>query len=400
MYYERTLSSVIKEASKNFKVILLTGPRQTGKSTLLERLSEPNRTRVTLDDTNILSLVKEDPDLFFEKYHPPLLIDEVQKAPEIFLRIKMIVDKYNKCGDFWLTGSQKFSLMQNVSDSLAGRVAVLDLQGLSQSEKQTDSKRGAFTPDLPLDTKRNSYTPSEMFSIIQKGSYPQLFSTNTPWELYYKSYIDTYLMRDINDISRISNELTFKNFLKILATRTGQLINYTDLSSDLGISPNTVKNWISILQTLNIIYILPPYFESNIGKRLIKAPKIYFMDTGLASYLCSIKDGNTLSESYLSGAFVETYAVSEIIKSYIHNGKTPNIYYLRTSNGHEIDLIIEDNGKAYPIEIKQTASPTLDMTKNFSLIPDNKRGKGAILSLTSTFMPMRRDVYSIPIAYI
>ena len=246
------------------------------------------------------------------KMEYPLLIDEVQKAPEIFLRIKMIVDKSNKCGYFWLTGSQKFSLMQNISDSLAGRVAVLDLQGLSQSEKQTDSKRGAFTPDLPLDTKRNSYTPSEMFSIIQKGSYPQLFSTNTPWELYYKSYIDT----------------------------------------------------------------------------------------GLASYLCSIKDGNTLSESYLSGAFVETYAISEIIKSYIHNGKTPNIYYLRTSNGQEIDLIIEDNGKAYPIEIKQTASPTLDMTKNFSLIPDNKRGKGAILSLTSTFMPMRRDVYSIPIAYI
>lgn len=400
MYYQRTLSSIIEKATKSFKVVLITGPRQVGKSTLFEKMMESNRTRISLDDTDVLTLAKQDPNLFFQTYQPPLLIDEVQKAPELLLHIKKIVDNTDKKGLFWLTGSQKFTLMKNVSDSLAGRVAVLDLQGFSQSEKVEDYTRPPFTPDIPLQTKRPIWSVKETFEVIHKGSYPQLFDGVTDWELYYKSYVDTYLMRDVKEIVQLENELTFVRFLKILAIRTAQPLNFADIARDVDISPNTAKSWISILQTLGVIYLLPPYFENNIGKRLVKTPKLYFMDTGLCAYLCSIKTPNALIDSHLSGSFIETYAVSEIIKSYIHNARTPNIYYCRTTNQEEIDVVLEENNKVYPIEIKQTATPTISMAKNFKLINEPKRGVGCILCLSEKFIPMNKDTYIIPISYI
>lgn len=400
MYYQRTLSSIIGKANKSFKVVLITGPRQVGKSTLFEKMMEANRTKVSLDDTDALTLAKQDPNLFFQIYQPPLLIDEVQKAPELLLHIKKIVDNTDKKGLFWLTGSQKFTLMKNVSDSLAGRVAILDLQGFSQSEKVDDCTRPPFTPDIPLQTNRPIWSAKETFKVIHKGSYPQLFDGVTDWELYYKSYVDTYLMRDVKEIIRLENELTFVRFLKILAIRTAQPLNFTDIARDVDISPNTAKSWLHILQTLGIIYLLPPYFENNIGKRLIKTPKLYFMDTGLCAYLCSIKAPDALIDSHLSGAFIETYAVSEIIKSYIHNARTPNIYYCRTTNQEEIDIVLEENNKVYPIEIKQTATPTISMAKNFKLINESKRGVGCILCLSEKFIPMNKDTYIIPISYI
>lgn len=400
MYYQRALSSVIEKATKSFKVVLITGPRQVGKSTLFEKMLEPNRTKVSLDDADVLTLAKQDPNLFFQTYQPPLLIDEVQKAPELLLQIKKIVDNSEEKGLFWLTGSQKFTLMKNVSESLAGRVAVLDLQGLSQSEKNHDPMRGAFIPDIPLQTKRPIWSAKETFEAIHKGSYPQLFDGVTDWELYYKSYVDTYLMRDVKDIIQLENELNFTRFLKILATRTAQPLNYADLARDVDITPNTVKSWVSILQTLGIIYLLQPYFENNIGKRLVKSPKLYFMDTGLCAYLCSIKTGDALMSSPLSGEFVETYAVSEIVKSYIHHGKTPNIYYCRTTSQEEIDVVIEENNKVYPIEIKKTATPTMSMAKNFKLIDESKKGVGCILCLSEKFIPINKELYIIPISYV
>lgn len=400
MYYQRTISSVIEKATKSFKVVLITGPRQVGKSTLFEKLMEPNRTKISLDDLDVLTLAKQDPNLFFQMYKPPLLIDEVQKAPELLLYIKKIVDNTDEKGLFWLTGSQKFTLMKNVSESLAGRVAILDLQGFSQSEKINDFDRGAFIPDIPLQTQRPIWNKQELFEIIHKGSYPQLFDGVTDWELYYKSYVDTYLMRDIKDIVQLENELSFVRFLKTLATLTAQPLNYASLARSVDVAPNTIKNWVSVLQTLGIIYLLQPYFENNIGKRLVKTPKIYFMDTGLCAYLCSIKTSNALMDSYLSGEFVETYAVSEIIKSYIHNGKTPNIYYCRTQNQEEIDVVIEENNKVYPVEIKQTSTPTMSMAKNFKLINEKKKGVGCILCISEKFIPMNKDLYVIPISYI
>lgn len=400
MYYQRTLSSVIEKATKSFKVVLITGPRQVGKSTLFEKLMEPGRTKVSLDDFDVLTLAKQDPNLFFQTYKPPLLIDEVQKAPELLVQIKKIVDATDEKGLFWLTGSQKFTLMKNVSESLAGRVAVLDLQGLSQSEKLNNPDRGIFVPDMPLQTKRPIWSAKETFKVIHTGSYPQLFDGITDWELYYKSYVDTYLMRDVKDIVQLGNELTFLRFLKVLAPLTAQQLNYANLARNIDVAPNTVKNWVNILQTLGIIYLLQPYFENNIGKRLVKSPKVYFMDTGLCAYLCAIKTSDALMESYLSGEFVETYAVSEIIKSYIHNGKTPNIYYCRTLNQEEIDVVIEQNDKVYPIEIKQTATPNISMAKNFKLVDEQKKGIGCILCLSDKFIPINKDLYVIPISYI
>ncbi len=400
MYYQRTLSSVIEKATKSFKVVLITGPRQVGKSTLFEKLMEPGRTKVSLDDFDVLTLAKQDPNLFFQTYKPPLLIDEVQKAPELLVQIKKIVDATDEKGLFWLTGSQKFTLMKNVSESLAGRVAVLDLQGLSQSEKLKNPDRGIFVPDMPLQTKRPIWSAKETFKVIHTGSYPQLFDGITDWELYYKSYVDTYLMRDVKDIVQLGNELTFLRFLKVLAPLTAQQLNYANLARNIDVAPNTVKNWVNILQTLGIIYLLQPYFENNIGKRLVKSPKVYFMDTGLCAYLCAIKTSDALMESYLSGEFVETYAVSEIIKSYIHNGKTPNIYYCRTLNQEEIDVVIEQNDKVYPIEIKQTATPNISMAKNFKLVDKQKKGIGCILCLSEKFIPINKDLYVIPISYI
>lgn len=400
MYYQRTLSSVIEKATKSFKVVLITGPRQVGKSTLFEKLMEPGRTKVSLDDFDVLTLAKQDPNLFFQTYKPPLLIDEVQKAPELLVQIKKIVDATDEKGLFWLTGSQKFTLMKNVSESLAGRVAVLDLQGLSQSEKLNNPDRGIFVPDMPLQTKRPIWSAKETFKVIHTGSYPQLFDGITDWELYYKSYVDTYLMRDVKDIVQLGNELTFLRFLKVLAPLTAQQLNYASLARNIDVAPNTVKNWVNILQTLGIIYLLQPYFENNIGKRLVKSPKVYFMDTGLCAYLCAIKTSDALMESYLSGEFVETYAVSEIIKSYIHNGKTPNIYYCRTLNQEEIDVVIEQNDKVYPIEIKQTATPNISMAKNFKLVDEQKKGIGCILCMSEKFIPINKDLYVIPISYI
>lgn len=400
MYYQRTLSSVIEKATKSFKVVLITGPRQVGKSTLFEKLMEPGRTKVSLDDFDVLTLAKQDPNLFFQTYKPPLLIDEVQKAPELLVQIKKIVDATDEKGLFWLTGSQKFTLMKNVSESLAGRVAVLDLQGLSQSEKLNNPDRGIFVPDMPLQTKRPIWSAKETFKVIHTGSYPQLFDGITDWELYYKSYVDTYLMRDVKDIVQLGNELTFLRFLKVLAPLTAQQLNYANLARNIDVAPNTVKNWVNILQTLGIIYLLQPYFENNIGKRLVKSPKVYFMDTGLCAYLCAIKTSDALMESYLSGEFVETYAVSEIIKSYIHNGKTPNIYYCRTLNQEEIDVVIEQNDKVYPIEIKQTATPNISMAKNFKLVDEQKKGIGCILCLSEKFIPINKYLYVIPISYI
>ena len=400
MYYQRTLSAVVEKATKSFKVVMITGPRQVGKSTLFDNLIEPNRTKVTLDDMDVLALAKNDPNLFFQTYQPPLLIDEVQKAPELFIYIKKIIDSSDEKGQFWLTGSQKFSLMKNVSESLAGRVAVLDLQGLSQSEKVKEPQRPAFIPDMDLQTKRPAWTAKKTFEVIHKGSYPQLFDGMTDWELYYKSYKDTYLMRDIKDIVKLEDETVFTRFIKILASRTSQVLNYTDIARDADISPNTAKAWIGVLQTLGIIWLLQPYFENNINKRLSKTPKMYFMDTGLCSYLCGFNTSEMLMNSYLSGAFIETYVVSEIIKSYIHHGKTPNICYYRTGNKEEIDVVLEENGKVYPIEIKQTATPTLSMTKNFRLIDEKKKGVGAIVCLSDKFIPMNKDVYIIPVSYI
>ncbi len=356
MYLKRTLEKKLKEANEFFKVIILTGPRQVGKTTLLEKIKEDSRTYVTLDDMDALLLATEDPVLFFEKFKPPVLIDEVQKAPNLFIYIKSIVDKSNQTAQFWLTGSQQFHLMKNVSESLAGRAAIINLQGFSISELQKDTTRDSFIPDIDLQTKRPIFSTSEIFEKIVNGSYPQL-ADGTPKDLFYSSYIKTYIEKDIREIINISNENNFLKFLRVIASRTAQTINYNDIANDVGISPNTVKSWISVLETSGLIYLLQPYFN-NFTKRAIKTPKLYFLDTGLCSYLIGIKNADVAEQTSINGALFETYVVSEILKSYWHNAKTPWIYFYRDTLGKEIDLLIEENSKIYPIEIKKTSTPT------------------------------------------
>lgn len=398
MYYKRTLSESVNQANAFFKVILLTGPRQVGKTTLLERIKEPDRAYVSLDDMEARMMAQEDPAHFFERFTPPVLIDEVQKAPNLFPFIKRIADKSPKKGQFWLTVSQQFHLMKNVSESLAGRVAILDLQGFSQSEKAKDETRPAFRPDIPLQTRRPIWSALETFEMIVNGSFPQLVD-GTPPLLFYSAYVRTYVERDVREILNISNENAFLKFLKVIASRTGQVLNYNDIARDIEVSLNTVKSWISVLETSGLIYLLPPYFR-NLAKRAIKTPKIYFLDTGLCCYLTGITTGETAMNHPMSGALFETYVVSEVLKSYWHHGERPFAYFYRDALGKEIDLILDRDGKLWPIEIKQTSSPNLKMARAFTVLANEACGKGALVCTANEFVSIGEDVNVIPASYI
>ncbi|GBU29607.1 ATPase [Treponema sp. R8-4-B8] len=398
MYYKRTLSKALKQASDFFKVVLLTGPRQVGKTTLFEHIKEPGRLYISFDDVEILTMAQEDPSHFFERFPPPLLIDEAQKAPNLFPYIKFIVDKSKKKGQFWLTGSQVFHLMKNISESLVGRAAILDLQGFSQSEKLKDVTRPSFIPEIPLQTKRPIWSTLKTFNEIVRGSFPQLFD-GTPSTLFYSSYIRTYIERDVREIIKITNEHAFLKFLKIIVGRTGQILNYNNVSSDIEVSVNTVKSWVSALETSGLIYLLPPY-SRNLRKRAIKTPKLYFLDTGLCCYLMGITTGKMAMTHQMSGALFETYVVSEILKSYWHNGERPFAYFYRDMSQNEIDLILEKNGKVWPIEIKQTSTPNSSMVKAFNILSDQNCGKGALICTANKFIPMSKDVNIVPVSYI
>lgn len=398
MHLKRTISKEIAQVSKHFKVVMLTGPRQVGKTTCLASIVGKKRTYVTLDSADALTLAQTDPVLFFQKYPLPILIDEVQRAPSLFLQIKYLADSSPLRGQFWLTGSQQFHLMHGLSDSLAGRVGILEMQGLSQGEKIKDSTRPPFCPNLPLRTKRPADTLQQLFQKIQFGSFPQLID-GTPWHTFYSSYLKTYIQRDVREITQVVKESEFMKFLCILAARTSQLLNYHSIARDVGVNTNTIKNWVSILETSRIIYLLQPHY-TNLTKRATKTPKLYFLDTGLCCFLCKIGSAQQAMDHNMSGALVETYTVSEILKSYWHNGHVPHLFFYRDSLGKEIDLLLERDGKIFPMEIKQSASPHPRMSKNFSIIPDSIRGTGAILCLAEQFIPMSADLYSIPISFI
>lgn len=404
MYLERTLSPYIAKASNFFPVVLITGPRQVGKTTIFESAKSEQRTYITLDDPMLRTLAQNDPQLFLSTYKAPILIDEVQYAPQLFPYIKMIVDKEKKPGAFWLTGSQVFTLMKNVTESLAGRVGILELQGLSQSEKAKFPNRKPFLPTSDLTSEIPPFGLNSLYDTIFKGSYPAVVANkDAQWQSFYRSYVSTYIERDVKQILNITQEGNFIKFLSVAAARAGQLLNYSDMARDCDVSIATIKSWISVLNTSGIIYLLYPY-SNNITKRAIKTPKLYFYDTGLVCYLCRIMDSVSARDGIMSGALMETYAISEIIKSYIHNGLSPNMFFYRDKDGKEIDLILEENMTLYPIEIKRTATPTANDMKNFDIlesIKGNKQiGEGAIVCLHPQFVPMSRNVVAIPVSYI
>ena len=402
MYIKRTSEDVIKKLSKQFKVVLVTGARQVGKSTLLKHCDK-NRNYVSLDDLSERELAINEPKLFLETHKTPLIIDEIQYAPNLLSYIKLIVDKSDKKGQYWLTGSQQFHLMKNVSESLAGRVGILDLMGLSLAELSQTPNNKPFFPDLEYIEERRenhkNYSTSDIFKIIYNGSFPALNNQDEFQDrnAFYSAYIRTYIERDIRDLSSISNEMKFLNFIRVVAARTGQVLKYSDLANAVDISEPTAKTWLSVLVSSNIVYLLEPYYR-NITKRMTKMPKIYFLDTGLCSYLTGWSSPEVIEKGAMNGAFFETFVVSEILKSYRHNGERPLIYWYRDTQQKEIDLLIERDGKLHPIEIKLTSNPNKSMLKHFNVL-DNQ-GYGGLICMRESDIPLTEDVSAIPISYI
>jgi predicted AAA+ superfamily ATPase len=401
MYYKRTISKVIQNASETFPAVLIAGPRQVGKTTVFEH-SLDGRTSVSLDDMGIRNLARTDPALFFKMFTPPLLIDEVQYAPELFPHIKMIADREKRDGLFWLTGSQMFNLMKNMTESLAGRVAVLTLQGLSQAEKTGGADSEPFLPSSELKKDIPQMSLSDIYTLIHKGSYPKLIaSEKTDWNIFYSSYVYSYVERDVRQIANVGQEAAFLKFLKVAAARTGQLLNCADMARDVEVSVNTTKSWLSVLETSGLIYLLRPY-SSNMTSRAVKTPKLYFFDTGLACWLTGWETPEVLQNGAMNGAMLETYVVTEIIKSYWHNGKRANVWFYRDRDKREIDLLIERNGTLHPAEIKRTAAPKLKDVRSFDTLERTgaKIGPGALVCLADTPLPLSKNVTAMPVAYI
>lgn len=345
-YINRNLEKILKKAVETFPAIVVTGPRQAGKTTLLKTLFGKTHRFLSLEQPELRQKALEDPVGFFESNQPPLILDEIQYAPELLSYIKSRIDEDRKPGQWILTGSQQFPLMKGVSESLAGRVAVLTLLPFSYHEK-----KGSIQ-------KNGNYTQSELFTWMLRGGYPELtLNKNVDRELWTNSYLNTYLERDVRSLSNIGDLKLFQTFLKLCAIRTGQLLNASEVGRELGVSSVTVKKWLSILEASHQIYLLPPYFE-NLGKRLVKTPKLYFLDTALATELLGIHTEVELANSPHYGALFETMIVSEAIKFFVSSGKKAPLSFLRTHDGLEIDLIIEGANQVQPIEIKSTMTIT------------------------------------------
>lgn len=398
---ERTLKTALMRAAEAFKVILLVGMRQVGKTTLLKSLASAERNYVTLDDADELRLAREDPKLFFQLHRPPLIIDEVQYAPELFPHIKMSVDGNDARGQIWLTGSQQFQMMQHVTESLAGRVAVFDLMGMSIDERRgIGAAQRPFVPAPEFCTDKPAANAEEVFDWIWRGAFPDsALADSGHWETFYRSYLRTYIERDLRRLAQVGDEAAFLRFLKIVAARTAQELNISEIARDAEIAHATAKRWLSVLETSGVIILLQPYF-SNISKRLAKSPKIYFSDTGLCAYLTAWTSPQTLAAGAMSGAFFETFAVTEIFKSHLHNGHIPQLYFLRDSNRLEIDLLLERDGILHPIEIKKTAAPTKAMTKNFERFREaglKNLGYGAVVCMTDALRPLSATAAAVPV---
>lgn len=400
-YIPRSIENTLERITASFPVVLVTGPRQVGKTTLLQKRSAHDRIYVTLDDPLLRELATNEPALFMQKYAPPVLIDEIQYAPQLLPYIKMRVDADKKPGAYWLTGSQMFSVMKGVSESLAGRVGILPLLGLSYDELSGNCIQQPFSPSNEYLQEKMAQSRSldvrTLYSHIFKGGMPYMHGSVVERNTFFSSYISTYIQRDIRDLRQVADEMTFYSFLTSIAARTGQLLNYADVSKELGISAPTVKQWISLLVSSGIIFLLEP-FHSNIHKRMIKSPKVYFLDTGLCAYLTRWSDSDTLEAGNMGGAILETFVVSEIIKTYYNAGDIPRIAFYRDSNGNEIDLLIQGNNIWHPLEIKKSAHPDRNVVKTFAVLDELHlaRGNGGILCLCDTVIPISTTDSYIP----
>lgn len=406
-YISRKMEKIILKLSAQYPVIMVCGQRQTGKSTMLNHLKEDDRKYVNFDDSKARNLAKNDPELFFETYGTKLIIDEFQRVPEILLEIKNIVDEKTYQGEdvngmFWLSGSQKFVMMKNISETLAGRVAILNLLPISLDEIE-GIDNGYFDPSIDELKKKKIYKmlQEEIFKKIFDGGLPKLISNkDIDRDIYYSSYMNTYIEKDIASLEQVGKLEEFRNFVTVMAANTAQELKYDNIAKIVGVSAPTIKEWVSILERSGIIYILRPY-NNSISKRLVKTPKCYFLDTGLAAYLTSWPTLETLMNGASSGAFFETYIISEILKGYYNVGKEPNIFYYRGIDQKEIDLIFVKGDKIYPIEIKKNKNPA-NLNKNFTVL--NKFNleimPGIILCMSDELIPISRECYLCPISVL
>jgi len=402
-YIARNLEKVVLEVTKEYPVVLVTGPRQVGKTTMLQKLMEgTDRNYVSLDDLNERNLAKTDPEMFLQLHKPPILIDEVQYAPELFAYIKIHVDKYHNAGDFWLAGSQVFKLMSGIQESLAGRAAVLSLTSLFQAEI-CGGEMQPFTLDIEeLSARRKERTKADtgvIFDRIFRGSMPAIVSEkNSNSQIFYSSYLTTYIERDVRELSDAIDSLTFLHFITAVAARCGQILNIAEIARDADINQKQAKSWLGVLEALGLIFYLHPY-SNNMLKRLVKTPKLYFYDTGLVCYLTKWSSAETLQSGAMNGAILENYVVAEIRKTYLNCGKDPYMYYYRDKDAREIDIILEHDGVLNPIEIKKSANPGSELIKVFKLLDKSsaKRSKGAVVCMKPELSAIDRENYIIPV---
>lgn len=402
-FIKRDMAGKILELSKEYACLLVTGPRQVGKTTLLRELMEPRRNYVTLDDLEERRLAKEDPALFLQLHDLPLFIDEVQYAPQLFSYIKIAIDNGAPAGSFWLTGSQAFRMMELAQESLAGRTAILHMPSLSQHEIYGTGENVPFSLDLPsLKARRERGAPVTLEGIYQRiwqGSLPGYVSGKySDRSVFYSSYLQTYIDRDVSELVAVTDKLLFQDFIRAAACRAGQMLNVHDIAQDVGVSDDTARRWLQVLEKSDIIFYLRPY-SNNLLKRTVKTPKMYFFDTGLVAYLTRYSSPEILQNGAINGAILENYVVGEILKSYQNAARDCLLWYYRDKSSHEIDLVMEGDGQLHPLEIKRSVNPGSELVGTFSILDKGAvpRGTGAVLCMRPQLSAIDSQNFIVPI---
>lgn len=402
MYLDREAERTLQALRAQFKVVLVTGARQVGKTTMLNHMFSDSFDYLSLDDARLRRQAIEDPTLFFKDHRPPLIVDEVQKAPDLFSEIKLLVDGSDEKGSVILTGSQTYQLMHQASETLAGRIAVLEMSGVSLRERLGLPQQGPYVPGVN-EGGTADVLDGDVWELIWRGSMPELLDSTLDWDWYYSNYTRMYIERDVRDLIKTSSEESFYRFLVACAARTATVLNISDIARDVGVDFKTAQGWLSILKASGIIRLLRP-FHANAAKRVIKSPKLYFMDTGLVCHLLGWTSAKVARDGAMSGALFETFVVSEVLKTYLNDGRSAeSVFFYRDERKREIDLVIQDGRTLHPVEVKKGASPGGEALRNFSVlddVPGYEVGEGTVICQTDRAYSIGQNVRAMPITSI